>query len=789
MLSGSRRNHRNRRGVVLILILGILALMAVIGVTFATFSGQSRISARNFAQSVNQPQRDELMDFALAQLISDTADRTSAIRGHSMARDMYGNDAANNGYLTSRPDGVPKPPFTDPYFYITGVSAGTGTLHNLTTNIPAGDPAFYGYNFTRWTMRVTFIGAPTAPGTGVVDQTLEILVDTSANGYRVFTVNMAPTDQGTVLSTSTPDPTPNLPLFPNGYPTGHYTQLPGSYLASGTGTLRFILDGRWLHAFNGAGMTANAMHANFRYNGLTQGLPSSTGNPNLVGMDEDYDAVDLENWFLAMQSADGSVIIPSFHRPAAIRIDSTVTPAIYDWGGPQNAGFEAAVPGNWADSASRILRPRAADGHDPTTFHDLLPDATGKITYDVDNDGDGQTDSVWVDLGYPARRNAQGQLYKPLFAFMVIGLNGRIPLNTAGNLAGQIGQGIPFPVGTPTYHYGQGAAHAQHLGNSVSEIDPTYALQNGYDPVASLTNSDPAGAFFSSTIPPYNSQVDNSGIDVRLTQLRNLLSGTRPTAATNGEKNTVLSETGRASGVVQLIPMPNNVADPQDTHFFTDTSNNPYVRRMNPPVAGRWGEADSVSGGIDAPNAPNQIYGYVNLVQDGFSNPVRAGYSWDVSDVLLGVARDAADDNLNAFDPFPPGHTGEANDLDFYDPAGGLILPVDRFRRYVTPPDINGTGSVTPWTPRGTTAAGADPLGRVLFRSYYRPPGSPGIDRHVAEHAAYRDPCCNRRHRRRDLLSVERKRQQFFLYATGPTTTIPATRRLSPISLPARRDQ
>ena len=54
----------------------------------------------------------------------------------------------------------------------------------------------------------------------------------------------------------------------------------------------------------------------------------------------------------------------------------------------------------------------------------------------MDNDGDGQTDSVWVDLGYPARRNAQGQLYKPLFAFMVIGLNGRIPLNTAGNLAG-----------------------------------------------------------------------------------------------------------------------------------------------------------------------------------------------------------------------------------------------------------------------------------------------------------------------------------------------------------------
>ena len=108
MLASTRPNQgkRSRRGIVLVLILGVLALMAVIGVAFATFSGQSRISARNFAQSVNQPQRDELMDYALEQLIGDTADIRSAIRGHSMARDMYGNDGNFNGYLTSRPDGA-----------------------------------------------------------------------------------------------------------------------------------------------------------------------------------------------------------------------------------------------------------------------------------------------------------------------------------------------------------------------------------------------------------------------------------------------------------------------------------------------------------------------------------------------------------------------------------------------------------------------------------------------------------------------------------------------------------
>ena len=101
-----------------------------------------------------------------------------------------------------------------------------------------------------------------------------------------------------------------------------------------------------------------------------------------------------------------------------------------------------------------------------------MPDpATGKITYDVDNDGDGITDSVWLDLGYPAQPDPRGQLYKPLFAFMVIGLNGRIPLNTAGNLAGT-------HRGPRRRHSRRRPpAHASHLGNSVSELDPTYAFR------------------------------------------------------------------------------------------------------------------------------------------------------------------------------------------------------------------------------------------------------------------------------------------------------------------------
>jgi len=715
----------------LVLILGVLALMAVIGVTFATFSGQSRISARGFAQSVIQPQRDELMDFALAQLISDTSDIRSAIRGHSMARDMYGNDGNFNGYVAARPGGAgPSSPYNYYYLQIQSVTSLGGTLYSLTTNIPANDPAFYGYLFTRWLLRISYtpssyVNDGAGTGTGVINQTLEILADSgynvNNNVNRTFTVNIGSTE-GNYSKTATPptlpttlvNPTPSAPLYPNGY----VTQLPGEYLidAAGgtlTGTCQFILDGRWLHAFNGPGMTTNAVHANFRYNGL---------NPNAVGMDEDYDAVDLENWFLAMQSADGSVIIPSFHRPAAIRYDpnGTAGTAINDWQSQTN------------DSMSRILRPRQFDGNDAITFPDLVPNAYGQITYDVDNDGDGVKDSIWLDLGYPARRNASGQLYKPLFAFMVIGLNGRIPLNSAGNLAGG---------GVLASGY-----HAAHLGNSVSEVDPTYGLQNGF-----VYAADATGAFTPQVLGgPYtaaNTQVDNSGttapsaLDVRMTQLRNILAGTRPQVnpGVPGQIAGTPDTTGQINGddnfiLMNEVPyfMPNGIADIGDVDGYGNTPPT-AVLRLTPPVAGRWGESQSVPGYPKVTN-PSPPPPYLNLVVPNYSNPIRAGYSENVGDIAAGIPRDAADDNLNSFDSYPQmsaalNRVGEVNDLDFLDPAGGFLLPVERMRRFIAPADINGTGRIRQWDAfhnKSGPDAGGDQWGRVEYYSYFRPPGLPG---------------------------------------------------------------
>src|SRR5262249_6465208 len=151
---------------------------------------------------------------------------------------------------------------------------------------------------------------------------------------------------------------------------------------------------------------------------------------------------------------------------------------------------------------------------------------------------------------------------------------------------------------------------------------------------------------------------------------------------------------------------PNGIADGIDRSTPDPNTGTPYVVRTSTPVPGRWGEASSIPG-VPFPN-PSGVAtqpALLGVVTPFYSNPIRGGYSFDVSDYSVAQAnygdiafpRDAADDNYNSFDPFPIGHAGEVGDADFYDAAGALLFPIDRMRRYVTPSDINGTGSVRQW--------------------------------------------------------------------------------------------
>jgi hypothetical protein len=729
MFASKLHPRTRRRGVVLVVILGMLGLLALIGVTFATFSGQSAINARNFALAKTFPDAGEMMDYALAQLIDDTTNPQSVLRGHSLKRDMYGNDATAFGYLTAFPDGS-----SNLFFTGFGASPTTGPFTGAIvahTNIPVGAPAFYPYTnfqtrtygvapnqvtvpndyFTRWIVR--FSGFANG-ATYNVGQTYEVLADDSQNASGFRTFYLAPTN-------------PNQPAQLaqiQGYASPEAPAVTGSVLGNAgppTG-VPFVLDGRFLRAFNGPGMSTLGVdgqghsmseYANFRYNGNVitgAGAGPGYGDPNLtVSMDEDYDACDLENWFLAIQSADGQVVVPSFHRPGILSPQDW-SPNVY-----LNAPFNSQLA--FTRSYSKLLRPRAADGHSPISFPDLTPDpTTGKITYDVDNDGDDTTDSVWLDLGYPPQSNNEGQLFKPMFSFLVVGLNGRLPLNTAGNLQNLVGR-----VGFPNF------THASHLGNSPSEIDITFALQNAFDPLASSA----ANPFIFNSGNPYT-QVDNSNaysstyavppgpdrqLEVKVTQLRNILTGTRlpdpnfdPNATTpgtpslNGDINFVMVN-GRA------VMLPNNVYDAADYSV-----NNTVVTRTTKPIAGRWGE----EGGV-----PTQLPVYTTGNPTGtpptfntyvFNNAIRAGQS-----LVNNGAYDIRDDNYNAFDLWPTPATGE--NADYYDASGSLSLPVERIRRFVTPIDISGDGRIITFANSTRAEFGADEFGRVGFLHYFRPPG------------------------------------------------------------------
>ncbi len=68
--------------------------------------------------------------------------------------------------------------------------------------------------------------------------------------------------------------------------------------------------------------------------------------------------------------------------------------------------------------------------------------------WDVDNDGDGIFDSVWLDFGFPTIRAKDGRVYRPLIAPLCVDLDSRVNLNTADRLArlapvGSVGTTLP----------------------------------------------------------------------------------------------------------------------------------------------------------------------------------------------------------------------------------------------------------------------------------------------------------------------------------------------------------
>ena len=434
------RHSRPHRGVLLLVILGLLAMFGLVAVTFVITTGHFRRSSQALHR-MDQYRDDPkaLLDEAFAQCVRGTNNFASVMGPHSLLEDMYGNDARFSRIMALSQDP------TTQFILITPAT----TLTATTLQFPMPAPSLAGgVTAVAKTPQqcvgsvITFYNGRCAGVSGRIvsyDGTNFAILQTNqlryvdlnqdfTGGKVYFFINGNPfSGTGFGFSKATPPPTglnavyPSSPSIGTGSIAKPYALLP-----------------------NPAFFPRNPHDP-----GYNQYYPDPAG-PG--GANEDYDAPDYQNMLLAMvrppQMVNGKpdavpVPIPSLHRPEL---------CVY-WNTLDTAGWATSSAAPSSLQRKVILRPLPADhttlftGSNPGTFQ---PKWNGKLIgtpsdpgyfpagtaqWDVDNDGDGIPDSVWVDLGLPARAGPDGKMYKPLFAILCTDLDGRLNLNAHGSPA------------------------------------------------------------------------------------------------------------------------------------------------------------------------------------------------------------------------------------------------------------------------------------------------------------------------------------------------------------------
>jgi hypothetical protein len=197
-----------------------------------------------------------------------------------------------------------------------------------------------------------------------------------------------------------------------GYPTAPLTNVPNNY--AGIMDDYALVNYTWFQSDN---FVRDPERVGTRLS------PSAVQINPYVGCNAPYTYPDLNNFFLAAMRADGTVLTPSYHRPWLFQVVNGKFYAFNDMTNP-----------NWTNTVGKYLtlRPRP-------TEHPSFP-LPGDATGDVKNLpwAPGGNDSIWIDLGAPVMTAPDGTPYKMMFAPLIIDLDNRINLNTAGNLLGYV---------------------------------------------------------------------------------------------------------------------------------------------------------------------------------------------------------------------------------------------------------------------------------------------------------------------------------------------------------------
>ncbi len=314
---------------------------------------------------------------------------------------------------------------------------------------------------------------------------------------------------------------------------GPDASLTQSALAGGRHSLLPNLFGRDIHPYNSAGIRLMSINGqpfvDMNFNNIDDGTDGTTlGNTPLEFNDSavvnstaayaaardftnwpdpgvDYTYPDINNLFLAYKGyavdANGNtvqVIIPSFHRPQLLR---------------GAGGVPAATWYNDPTYAGRVLRPHPShtnpDGNPRfpsapvgtlTAAFPFGPDGTNPnrgqqgvwslagawsigaaapIEWDVDNDGDGIKEGVWLDLQYPVQTTSAGEKFVPLISYTIYDADGLFNLNAHGNLSGMTRMAANSQTTIGDVRFPSHFLSVSNQGLSPSEVNPQWAF-NAY---------------------------------------------------------------------------------------------------------------------------------------------------------------------------------------------------------------------------------------------------------------------------------------------------------------------
>lgn len=234
--------------------------------------------------------------------------------------------------------------------------------------------------------------------------------------------------------------------------------------------------------------------------------PSPYIGVNSASTNEDYDALTeqdmylsgewVERWPVLANTAQalGPKVVPSFYRPELVRYFNLVDQAgqYPQPGPPPPAGLQATSNDLAFDLSGRPRRDhflanlRNPDGspyyQDLVDNHSLYYGLAGGATvpnltaqpiagqgdgipdrgWDVDNDGDGIRDSIWMPSGLPTVTDVSGRRLMPLVAVKIVDMDGRLNANAHGNLTQRDVQANRFKTaqnflgGMPGVFQGQG---------------------------------------------------------------------------------------------------------------------------------------------------------------------------------------------------------------------------------------------------------------------------------------------------------------------------------------------